>query len=228
MQREERAMKRNLEILWLAIVVVTALSAIVTSAASAQFTSGSDATTLTAKALNQQVYRTVGTPGENSEAICTGEVSGGPFGTEESEITIHPVASGTCTISIEGLGFLSAEIVTTGCNAIFTTTATQNVHVECETGKQIEITAFVLGKFRKCFDFHAQTPTTALVDYHNGTNAATGKMDVEIESTVEGITYEKTGSCAFGVTEGDDAKITGNATVTGHNAVGEPVDVTKS
>jgi hypothetical protein len=223
-----QAMIRNLKVLGLALVAAFALSAVVASAASAHFTSSSDSATLTSTALNNQIFKTTGTLGENAEVSCTAVgVTGGPFGTDETELTVHPEYGGTCTVNIEGLGLLSAEIDTAGCNYVFTTTATNNIHIECETGKQIEVTAFILGKFRKCLDVHAQTPTTALVDYHNGTNASTGKMDVEVESTVEGITYEKTGSCAFGVTEGNDAKYEGNATVTCHDVSG-PVDCTKS
>jgi hypothetical protein len=230
MHGEERAMKRNLKVLGLGVVVVVAvaLSAVVASSASAHFTSGSDSNTPTAIALNNQVFKTTGTVGENVEASCENiAISGGPFGTEETELTVHPTYSGNCTVAIEGLGTLTAEIITNGCNFILTTTATENIHFECETGKQIEVTAFMLGKFRKCIDVHAQTPTTALVHYYNGTNPVTGKMDFEIESTIEGITYEKTGSCAFGVIEGNDGKYEGNVTSTSHDNNG-PVDVTKS
>jgi hypothetical protein len=223
-------MKRNLQVFGLvAAAVAVALSAVVASAASAHFTFGADSTTLTATALTNQVFETTGTLGENSKASCESVAVGNEtFGTEQTEVTAHPTYGGNCTVNIEGLGSLTAEVITTGCNFVFTTTSSENVHLECETGKQIEVTAFILGKFRKCLDYHAQTPTVALVDYHNGTNAATGKMDVEVESTVEGITYEKTGSCAFGTTEGNDAKYTGRVTVTAHNAVGESVDGTKS
>jgi hypothetical protein len=223
-------MKRNLEVFGLALVMAVALSAVVASAASAHFTFGADSATLTATALNNQTFRTTGTPGETSEVSCTAiGVGSATFGTEETELTAHPEYGGTCTITVEGiLTGVAAQVITKGCNYIFTTTAADNVHLECDEGKQIEITAFILGKFRPCLDIHAQTPTIALVDYHNGTNAATTKMDVEVEWTVTGITYEKTGSCAFGVIEGNDAKYTGNFTLTAHNSLGEPIDVTKS
>jgi hypothetical protein len=217
-------MKRNLKILGLAMAVAAALSAIAVSVSSANFTTGSDATTLTLTTLDYQVFETLGTSGENAEVRCESITAGNEtFGTESTELTVHPTYSGNCALFIEGLGFLSPEIITKGCNYIFTTTETENIHIECETGKQIEVTAFILGKFRKCLDIHEQTPTTAHVDYHNGTDAATGKMDFEIESTVEGITYEKTGSCAFGVIEANDARYTGQVTVTGHNS---PVGLT--
>jgi hypothetical protein len=225
-------MKRNLKVFGLALVMAAALSAVVASAASAHFTFGADATTLTASATNNQVFfETTGTPGENAVVSCTAiGVTGGPFGTEESELTVHPIYGGTCTVNIEGLGNLTAEILTTGCNYIFTTSVTsENIHIECETGKQIELTAFILGKFRKCLDFHAQTPTVPVLHYYNQTDPATGKMDIEIESTVSGITYEKTGSCAFGTTEGNDARYTGNVTVTcDEEGTNNPVDCTKS
>jgi hypothetical protein len=222
-------MKRNLKGLALAMVIAVALSVVGVSASSAHFTSSSDSSTPTAAALNNQRFTTTGTSGENTEINCTEVgITGGPFGTEESELTVHITYGGTCTISIEGLGGpFAAQIITTGCNAIFTTAATSNVHFECEAGKQTEVGAFILGKFRKCYAFHAQTPTTALVDYRNGTNAATGKMDVEVESTISGITYEKTGACSFGIVESNDGKYEGNITVTAHDNIG-PVDTTKS
>jgi hypothetical protein len=229
-QGKEHAMKRNLKVPGLAMMVAVALSAVVASGASAHFTFGAGSATLTATVLNNQIFRTTGTPGENSEASCTAiGVGSATFGTEEAELTAHPEYGGTCTITIESIfAGVAAQVITKGCNYIFTTTATDNFHIECEEGKQIEITAFILGKFRPCLDIHAQTPTTALVDYHNGTNAATTKMDIEVEWTVTGITYEKTGSCAKGVIEGNDAKYTGNFTVTAHNSLGEAIDITKS
>jgi hypothetical protein len=224
-------MIRNLKVLGLALVAAFALSAVVASAASAHFTSGADSTTLTATALNEQVFVTHGTPGENTEVKCTQvSVTGGPFGTDETELTVHPTYGGTCTITVEGVGSgLTAEVKSNGCNYIFTTTLTNNIHIECGANESIEVKAFILGKFRNCLDVHAQTPTTALVDYFNHTNPATGKMDVEIESTVDGITYEKTGSCAFGTTEGNDAEYNGNVTVTcDEEGTNTPVDCTKS
>jgi hypothetical protein len=225
-------MKRNLKVFGLAMMVAAALSAAVVSAASAHFTTGSHSTTLTTTALNNQVIKTVGTPGENIIVSCSGIAVGNEtFGTENAELTVHPTYSG-CTITVEPNTGLVAQTITTGCNYIFTTTPTENFHIECgatEGEKQIEVTAFILGKFRKCLDIHEQTPTTALVDYHNGINAATGKMDIEVESTINGITYEKTGSCAFGpVLEGNDAKYEGNITVTCHDGTGAAVDCTKS
>jgi hypothetical protein len=223
-------MKRNLKVFGLAMMVAVALSAVVASAASAHFTSSSDTTTLTALGLSIQLFATTGTAGENSEVQCTEvEVSGGTFGTEATELTIHPIYThGICTVSIEGLGSLGAEVITNGCNYVLTTATAENIHIECETGKQIEVTAFILGKFRKCLDIHAQTPTTALVDYYNGTNSDTGKMDFDIEFTTSGITYEKTGSCAFGTIESNDGYYGGNVRLTGHDPGFGPVDVTKS
>jgi hypothetical protein len=222
-------MKRSLKGLGLATAIAVALSVVGVSAASAHFTSSSDSGTPEATALNNQVLKSTGTLGENTEVSCTAvSVTGGPFGTDETEITVHPTYSGNCTINIEGLGTLTAEVITTGCNVVLTTSATNNAHLECEAGKQMEVTAFILGKFRKCLDVHAQTPTTAHLDYHNGTNPNTGKMDIEIESTVEGITYEKTGSCAFGVTEANDMKYEGNVTGTCAEILLGPSDTTKS
>jgi hypothetical protein len=125
------------------------------------------------------------------------------------------------------LGTLNATIDMNGCHYLFTTEEAVGVHILCPATKDIEVTAKILGSFRKCLTIHPQTPTSPVVHYRNGTDPATGKMDVEIESTVEGITYEKVGSCAFGTTEANDAHYVGRITVTGDGPSG-PVDVTHS
>jgi hypothetical protein len=52
-------------------------------------------------------------------------------------------------------------------------------------------------------------------------------MDLEIESTVSGITFEKTGSCAFGTLEDNEGAYSSRITLKG-DSTGSAVDVTHS
>lgn len=205
-------MARNLKILGLTLVATFAFSAIIASGASAftTFTAvGAEDTTLSASGIGSgQVFST----GE-SKTTCT-EISfdNATMAAESAtEITAEPTYGGTCTITIGSLGTLTAKIDTNGCHYLFT--ASGFVHIKCPEGKQIEITAKILGTFRKCIDIHQQTPATAVVDYTN--TGTVGQMDVEIESTVSGITYEKTANCAFGDLEDNDSAYSGKVTLTG-------------
>lgn len=207
---------RNLKAFGLALVAAFALSAVIASAASAEFTSGSDNTTLSATSVGNQVFET----GSGSKVSCPAvSVDGASLGTVASEITAEPTYSGACTVES-----FEAKIDTNGCHYLFTTTATSNVHILCPEGSAIEVTAKILGSFRQCLKIHAQTPTNALVDYSNGTSG--GKMDVTIKSTVTGITYERLGLCQGSTNEANDATYTGEVTVTGKDAEGNAVDVT--
>jgi hypothetical protein len=61
-----------------------------------------------------------------------------------------------------------------------------------------------------------------MVAYHDGTSGE--KMDFEIESTIEGVTYEKTGACGPG--EFNSMQLGGTIRVTGDHG-GGAVDVTQ-
>lgn len=207
----------------LALVAIFAMSAVVASAAQANFTTGSDNTTLTGSG-GVQKFLIPG--GEISCPSISGTVTGVP--TTAVDITAVPVYPATgCTLTESGVSH-EAKIDVEGCSFTFTTDG--KVHILCPAGKVIKVTLKVAGLFVECLDIHEQTPTTPTVDYINGTNAATGKMDVEVKSTVEGITYERTGVCKkeeASKNEINDAKYVGSVTVIGHSG-GNPVDVTKT
>lgn len=211
-------MIRNLKVLGLALTAVFALSAVLASAASAEFTSESPQTELTATALEEQVFT-----GAGAEVTCTEVSVHGTIGEVQKEVTVEPTYGGHCTVN----GF-PAKVDTNECHYLFTTIEEVGVHILCPEGKQIEVTAEILGSFRKCLDIHAQTPTEPVVHYRNKTNPITEKMDVEIESTVHGITYERTGLCQGEVNEANDAHYIGRVTVTGDDSEGNPVGVTHS
>lgn len=215
-------MIRKLTPFALALVAALALA----SPASAEFTSGSATTTYTAAALENQVFTT------NSGSVkvtCTaiGFDHTGTTTKNEESITVEPTYGG-CTISLAKIGTFEALVDTNECHFLLTTVEAEALHILCPAGKQIELTAKILGAYRKCVDVHAQTPTHPVLVYTNGTNAATGKMDFEVRPVVFGITYEKTGSCAIETIEANDLEYFGNFTVTGHDTkTDEAVDVTK-
>lgn len=227
-------MIRNLKALGLALIAAFALSAVLASAASANFTTGGHNTNLTVEGVSavQEFFLTEPGGGKGATSTCenVGIASGGTgLGTEQAEITIEPEYSGDCTLTIPGSSTFNAKVHTTGCHYLFTTETLNAVHILCEEGKQIEITAEIAGAFRQCFKIHAQTPTEPIIHYDNTTNPATGKMDVLLTADVTGITYERVGLCKGSVNEANDAHYVGEVTVTGHDAnTGEPVDVTKS
>lgn len=215
---------RNLKAFGLMLVAAFALSAVVASTASAEFTIGETNAHSRTTALAEQVF----TAGPEATVKCKKVAGDGTTtNTTEKEITIEPTYS-ECQIAIGSLGTLTAEIDTNGCHYLFTTNTEVAVHVLCPEGKQIEVTAKILGTFRKCLDVHAQTPTSPVVHYTNKLNTTTGKWDIEINPTVEGITYEKTGSCAFGTVEGNDSTYSGKVTVEALNGNNEPINLTHS
>ena len=222
-------MTRNLKTLGLALVAAFALSAVLASAASAEFTTSTDNTTLTAEALNVQEFAIEGTPGENAVSECNQVSVDGTAGTASTEITVEPTYSG-CTLHDEHTGLNPvARINTNGCHYLFTTHENESVHIVCPAEAEgIEIEAKILGAFRRCLVVHPQTPTNNVVHWINGTDPETGAMDVELESTITGITWEKVGLCAGPntVVEGNDASYKGNVTVTGDDEFGAPADVT--
>lgn len=216
-------MKRNLKPLGLSLVAAMALGAVMASGASAEFT-------YEFGVVSWRVTPTVNTEIVSSESSlsCSGLTgAGGPSLQVEKEATVEPKYSG-CTITIGSLGTLGAEIDTNGCHYLFTTDTEVGLHLLCPEGKQMEITAKILGTFRKCLDIHAQTPTSPFVHYRNQLNATTNKWDVEFETTVSGTTTEKTGSCAFGTIEENGATLSGKVTYEGIKGGGEPGNMTHS
>ena len=225
-------MTRNLKTLGLALLAAFALSAVLASAASAEFTTGDHNTDLTVEGVSETQKFTITNAegGAEAEFSCNeiGIASGGTgLGTAQESITIEPEYSNDCTAVI-GSSTFETRIDTNGCHYLFTTDEENAVHIVCEEGKQLEMTAFILGSFRQCFKIHAQTPTEPFITYHNTTTPA-GDMDVLMTVDVTGITYERVGLCKGEVNESNNLDYDGEVTVTGHDAIsGLPVDVTKS
>jgi len=208
-------MMRNLKALGLALVAVVALSAVAASAASAAFVTGSESTTLTASAITTQAF-------VNSEGLaveCTGVSGSTTVGETQESISAVPSYSG-CSIAVPGFGSFNAKVSNGGCEYLFTSSGT--VHVVCPSGGHLEVKGeFVPPFFSKCLDIGAQTPTTSTVHYANVGSGTT--KDVEIESTVAGVTYTETGIC--GEATKNDANYTGKVTITGEDAEGHHIPV---
>jgi hypothetical protein len=122
-------MIRKFKALGLATVAVLAMSAVVASAASAQFTANSYPTTVTAtSALGNDVLTIDGTSQE-----CQSHFQG-TFSEETTALTITPIYSG-CKF----FGFASGTIAMNGCDYVFHSNG--SFDVECPAGKVITYTA---------------------------------------------------------------------------------------
>jgi hypothetical protein len=210
-------MIRNLKALGLAVMAMFAMGAVAASSASADFVSGSHETILAAESTKGG--QTFTTPGGLFVTCENVGVEHTTIGTTEESITAVPVY-GTCLLGAEGVE-APAHVSMNGCAYEFTTDT--EVHIECPEGKQIEVKGEFVPPFKsKCLDIPEQTPTDPTVHYENQGSGDT--MHVEIESTVDGITYETTGICGEGLHH--DAAYHGDVTVTGENPAGEHVAVT--
>ncbi len=207
-------MTRKLKLFAALFSVVCVVGAANAALASAEFISGSEETQLTAKALSTQAFTS-----EKFNFNCTGVAFDATMDLAQSEINATPTYTG-CKLSAPEV---AVKVDTNGCSYLLTKGLT---HILCPEGKQVEITAeIVKGIFSKCISIPAQTPTSATTTYVNGTNAETGKMDVEVTMSLEGVTYEKKGACGSGAA--DSASLSGNITLTGDGPEGS-VDVTEA
>jgi phage FluMu protein Com len=207
-----------------AVIVVLAIGALGAPTASAEFTSSVDNT-----ALNGPTTQIVTPEFLFSEATvkCTNiTFDNTTTGISQSEITAEPTYSG-CAYT--DLNTVAASIDMNGCHYLFT--ASGSLHIKCPAGKEIKITAFFSGAFQECLTIPEQTPTTAGIDYTNGRNPSTGAMDIEILSTVEGITYHRVGPCKKSEeskNEKNDGRYSFRGPIAGESNVGSPLDLTVS
>jgi hypothetical protein len=208
-------MTRKLKLFAALFSVACVMGAASAATASAEFLSGSEETQLTAKALGTQTFAA----GE-LEVTCSGVAFDATVGLAQPEVSATPTYTG-CKLNPFGV---AVNVDTNGCSYLLTK---EQAHLQCPEGKQIEFTAIILGKFRKCLDVHAQTPTVSSTAYSNGTNGETGKMDVEAEMVFGGVTYETTGACESTLKEADNGSLSERITLTGDGPEGS-VDVTEA
>jgi hypothetical protein len=216
-------MRRKLKTLGLALVAAFAMSAVVASAALANFTTTTDSTTMTLSG-GLQVFESAG--GAKIECTSVSSHIAG-VGTAQSEITGVPSYSG-CTLTEGGIT-RNAEVDPMGCAYVFTTTGV--FHIECQGTNVITIRAFIAGAFQQCLDIYPGTPTAPNIDFTNQLDSATGKWDFTIASTVQGFEYQRTGVCRKLEAQENatnNTTYTGSITVTCDNNSGNPVDCTKT
>lgn len=143
--------------------------------------------------------------------------------TGNTQLTVHPKLSG-CTM----IGF-GGTVTTTGCNFVFTykegtipTTGPEDthtpglMHIECEAGKQIEITPTFLSTSVCTIKIPPQTPSEPDAD-HKVEGAPT---DVKVTYTVEQMDYTVEKGGEFCGKEGlhQDGFFTGSHTVKGYES----------
>jgi hypothetical protein len=221
------SMTRNLKALGLALLAALALSAVAASSAPAvkEFHSDIEKTVLTGTDTPNTASQF--TTLHNTTKCATNLWEGTATAKTVKELTVTQTLSG-CT---ENNGF-TIDVNFNGCHYKFTleegifetpggTTHTRGpTHIVCPVGKEIEwlITVPI---FADCLiKIPPQTPTIPTVDYTNQGSGTT--TDVEVVSTVSGITYSETGStCPTPGTHNDgvfDAKVT----VKGFTWTGDP------
>jgi hypothetical protein len=161
-------MIRNFKVLGLALVAVLAMSAVVASAASAQFTANSYPTTVTATSpLGNDVFTVDGTSVE-----CDGHFEGSA---SEASTTITIKAVYT---NCKAFGFATATVNMNGCD--YTFHSNQTVTVDCPVGKVITIVA------GNCeVQVGAQGPLSTVDLSNNGNH-------IDVKATVTGITANAT------------------------------------
>ena len=140
-------------------------------------------------------------------------------GASVSEVTIFPSTLSGCT----AFGFATAHIKTNGCSITVTTgSATQlsatevtlhpqDVHVECPTGKKIDVTPTTFGVSVCTQSIGSQTPTGGHGTATNSGAATADGMDVTLQLTLKGLEWTGTGGACG--TSGTNAELTGNSTV---------------
>lgn len=122
-------MIRNFKVLGLALVAVLAMSAVVASAASAQFTADSYPKTVTAVSeLGNDVFKI-----DNASVECKGHFEG-TASEASTTLTVTPVYS-----NCKAFGFASATVVMNGCDYVFHSNG--EVDLECPAGNSIVISA---------------------------------------------------------------------------------------
>jgi hypothetical protein len=224
---ERNNMTHNLKALGLALLAAFAMSAVAASSASAVKEFHSD--------IEKTVLTGTDTPGTQSQFTTPHNTIKCTTNLYEGTATAKTVKEITVTHTVTGCsennGF-TVHVNFNGCHYKFTleegifntpggTTHTRGpIHIVCPVGKEIELLVTV-PIFADCLiKIPAQTPTKPTVDYTN--QGAGTTQDVEVVSTVEGITYTEEGStCPTGGTH-NDATFDANVTVKGFTWTGDP------
>jgi len=196
-------MIRNFKVLGLALVAAFAMSAVVASAASADFRSESDHTIITG---TQGVPNTF-TVTAGTTHCGTATFEGTSTETTSSSITITPTYE-NCRITNFGVETVNATVDMNGCHYLLTTTG--QVHLECNTGlgSAVEVTAPLC-----VITVHPQTVSS--VDYANIGSGTT--REVRVTATATGITYTQSATCPGGNNTYHNGTYNGTVTATGED-----------
>ena len=208
-------MIRNLKVLGLALVAVLAVTAVTASAASAaSFTSESAKTTVSASQVGVQKFIVTGLEVTCTTATFHGEIEG----TSAAGVTMTPTYTG-CTAKA---GIFNVEAKVTGfghygeankCDYFIR--ANGKGDLECPAGQEVTVDAGTC-------QVHIPSQTElGTITFTNGTSG--GKGDITASLNLSSVTANHTDGigCPFnGSGEQATGTLTGEATVTGTNAVG--------
>jgi hypothetical protein len=198
---------RNLKVLGVAVVSISAMSAIGAATSSAnQFHSTAAKTTVTVASNTTQSFQ-YETGGETVECSTVG--GSGTFTDQTiTEVTFQPTYN-KCVL--KGVAFSKVVVDMNGCDYLFTIEAAKNsgpAHVVCQGTNQIDLTVEVFGVLFCIFHIGKQTPT-GVSNYVNS-----GSMEVKvtagqtgISGTMEPITM---GGLACGSTTSNSGTYTGS------------------
>jgi len=163
-----KRMTRKFKTLGLAIVAVLAMSAVVASAAQAQFTSNSYPTTITATSpLSNDDFKT-----EAGSVECAGHFTG--EATEASSTQTVNASYSEC----RAFGFASATVAMNGCDYVFHSNG--EVDLECSGTNKVVITAGACE-----IQIGTQTGLKSVALTNNGNH-------IDVKASVKGIAYTVT------------------------------------
>lgn len=212
-------MTRNFKALGLALVAMFAITAVFSSAASAQFESEAESTTLSVSGNAMQSFKT--SAGSETTVECTTvQVDGTVASKATTTVRVTPTYS-----SCEKFLGIAVEIDENGCHYDFNladNATSGSVNLECPSATGIEIT---VGNTCR-YEIDSQSSLGTITYANKGTSST---REVELQPNVTGITSTRTTSdfpflCPNGSATGT---YTGNSTVTGKvgaNHVGVFVD----
>jgi hypothetical protein len=206
-------MIRNFKALGLALVAMFAMTAVFSSAASADFESESSSPTISVSSKQMQSFKTSSTS-ENTVECTNIEVDNGTVpGTQSTSVTVEPTYS-----MCENFLGQSVDIDENGCDYTFNLSNSStkgSVDLECPTSTGIQITVGNICRY----EIDTQT-SLGSIEYKNKGTSST--REVELVPSVTGITSTRTTSdfpflCPNGSSTGT---YTGNSTVTGSSGSG--------
>jgi hypothetical protein len=230
-------MTRNFKAFGLAMVAALALSAVVASgaqAATASVRAGSYPATLTG---NQKTVNVLSVGGGVRKVSCKTAIFHGTITAAADPVTLTPTYS-ECNSEPGG----PATVTMNGCdydlypNSVTATTGTGTADLTCPAGKEVEVHIYenaekhAKGESLCTYDIPPQTNLSA-GEYHNETNAATGKKDITATLNVTNIATKSTVNAKIlcGIAPGatGTSTLSGSVTLTADedNGIGAPVDV---